>query len=342
MTRQIATATTAEDYITSSLLKMADAIDTIMDSGIATETFSGRRFNLARLSDRLCGSPASVKHVAKVYAQHRMSAQRKRLLDIPAGNISPAQIKSNALDYILWNLIDSHCTPLPDVLPKVHHWLPLCYTKNFAAAGKSTRRHRTMIHAAEFDQQGNVTVANDVRDTTFAHAVQKGNKGYYPPYIEMFFGRIETYYAMCNDNQMNGKRSAYDEVVLFAFFVVQSSRNPQVSNTGEPVPFDREGISRIIPSIFEAMNFFETPYISLVSVRESLWFSPFFPPRTRVTANGVVAQSFTLTPRTAMVVTNREVSEREAGEIATANNQSLIAYAGRTGTVLYGIDPFGG
>lgn len=319
---------TAETYVRALLKTMATKVDAIVCNNVMTERLHSD-YAMRALPGRIT-APAPSSKVVEVYALQRLRGMRKRLLE--QYTLSPEDLKRSTTEFLLWVLVASHSARLPSELPKLHHWLPLCYTKQFASRVMSSAR-AAIIQQVWFDADGNIQKTHGVWDTHFAH--EKTEKGYYPARIEQFFGRVEAAYSSLSLNSED--KNAWTEVVAFAFFLVQSVRNPDPKG----VYFRPDHRSSLIPNLFAAIDQYERPFISFARDCENLWFSPFFPPRVRKTVTGVMAAVFPMNPHTAMVVTDEEISDFEAHRIATSNAAAMVRHAVRKNKSLFGVLPEG-
>lgn len=329
-----------EAHVRSLLSQMGNHLSDLTLSREPADRFNGD-YNIKTLSTRLVFDQRAAG-VVHIYASSRLRKMREALS--VRFDLSPQELKTAVSEFLLWNLVDAHAMELPACTPKLHHWLPMCYTKKFASRVMTAKR-AAIIQQVTFTPTGEVESTTGVRDTFFAHA--KSEDGFYPARMEQFFGRIESTYAM-NKVTTRAERSAWSDVALMAFFVVQAARNPDpvtrmvthpytAVKSVKPV-FPRDHKGRIISEMFATLDAYQTPRVQYARECENLRFSPFFPPRVRVTVSGVTAAVFPLDPCTAMVITDQEISEVEAHRIAMRNAESMVRHAARTGKPLYGVE----
>lgn len=319
---------TTETYVRSLLQTMGSEVDVIMANTQCSNRFLPRGFSFQSLSNRI-SLTYDIAAIVEVYAHQRLRVMRKALMQ-QYTVLTPEELKKKTTEFILWNLVSAHAMPLPTVLPKLHHWLPLCYTKRFASRLIPSSR-AAIIQQVTFNKDGSVREHQSVRDTFFAHP--KAEDGYYPARIEQFFSRVESRYSSLHLGRAD--KSAWTEVTAFAFFLIQSARNPNP----EGKRFHRDHRANIISNIFSMLDAYERPYIQFARGCTNLWFSPFFPPRVRKTVAGITAAVFPMDPHMAMVVTDTEISDIEAHQIATRNAATMVRHAARVGKPLYGMIP---
>jgi hypothetical protein len=317
-------STPTENYARSLLHKMAEHVDAIADEPVLTRKFARLSFN--DLSSRLV-MPTKIGGITDSYAAWRLANMRTRLRK--EYSISGDELKRAAAELIIWSMVQTHSKSLSKERPLLHHWLPLCYTKAFAHE-KLTSARGVRIAGIRFDADGDIVAKTLIKDTYFAHA--KTAKGYYPPYLEKFFARIETFYG----EEMNlGKvDNAWTRVVMFAFFAVQSARHPVKDS------LKRNHISGLMQNVFATIDVFDDPHVSYANGCHNLLFAPFFPPRFRMTVNGVYAQVFPISPSQGVVITNAEIDESEAYRLAHASLESMKVRAGKQDEALFGQHAF--
>lgn len=341
------TPTTARDMCLEQIGNMARTMAAMLDDATVIERLAATQSAtpVRHAMGNLATVTAEVREIAWLYARKRISSQRHTLRDLSVYEIDSETLRREAVNFILWRMVEAHVTALPEQLPKIHHWLPVCYVRRFTAGGvRPARRGSVMVSAAYFNKEGQITASSYVRDPHFAHKAQH-SRGFYNPHTEMFFGKVETAYGEVVSSSMSKPPSmkkrvnnAYTLVAAYAFFIVQSMRNPVSFDDGVAIFANNRKNSIFMDGIFDRADELLAPNARVIHTTENLWFSPYFPPRTRVTAEGVRVHVFPMASSMALVVSDSRLSSSEARRVVDENNISMMRAAARHGHVLYGAD----
>lgn len=292
-----------------------------------------RRMMAGKIDSTLLQALSENKHRAAIMnsiAQARIANIRSTTRE--TRDIDPQALRQKAAEVLLWSLVVTRTRSIPAQIPLQHHWLPLCYTKAFSIRNRKNRG--VMVGQSFFNEAGKVSKERLVPDVFFAH--EKTDTGYYHAHTEKFFSHIEGYYASERPDSQDSW-SDWSSIVMFAFFAVQSARNPEPTRTHATARFHKDHQSHIMQDMFDALDTFEAPHVSYVFNGLEFMFSPFFPPRVRILADGTRVNVYPISPERAFIVSSRPLSTDEANEIAARNNVAMVKHAIRTGQPLYGL-----
>lgn len=302
-------------------------------SGSVSEKFE----TLLKLADdRAFGS------ILSEYGGSRWMFLRNLSAVIPAREeIERRDISSQVIDLIFHQLVVAvsyryYHTPS---IPKIHHWLPISYTRHFTGQvepKKGLRNRRAEIQAITFTADGE-SIETTVSDRHFAHGVDAAGNGFYHLNVEYFFGKIEAAAAEARDKMSvkvaGGANESFFYAATAAFFIVQSVRNPHPKSK----QFSIRTLSGVIEALIEALNHVPAIYSSAPRVNVRLAFTPYVPARIRELANGNRIYSFPMSSNRAFVVSKHPISRRSARGQAQASNRAVIHQARKTSSMIFGI-----
>lgn len=326
--QKVTSMSTTMDHAYGSLMKVMSLIEEATVGGQPVTL----RMKSGKIDTGLLYALADNKHRAGIInkiAQARLYNLRRNTRNSRV--LAPQALREAAAEMVLWSLVYTHTRPIPPQVPLLHHWLPLCYTKAFAT--RSRRGRGVMVGKSFFGANDKVVQESLVPDVHFAHG--RCEKGYYPIRMEKFFAHIEGHYG--NERpQSQDMWSDWTSIVMLTFFAVQAARNPEPGSQAQ-ARFHKDHNSHLIQNIFDALDSFEAPHVAYVFNGLEFMFSPFFPPRVRILADGTRVTVYPLSPETAFVVSSRHLSPDEAEQAATRNNDAMVRHAVRTRQPLYGL-----
>lgn len=222
--------------------------------------------------------------------------------------------------------------------PKVHHWLPVSYTRHFtpgAVPKKGERLRRCEIQALTFTHDGE-SIESTVNDRHFAHGVDADGKGFYHLNVEYFFCKIESSAAEARE-KITDKKSGGNEGFLYSalasFFIVQSVRNPHPDSK----QFSIRTIAGVIDALMEALDSVPKIFVSAPRVQHRMAFTPYVPTRVRKMANGSVVFAFPMASNQVFTIASASLSRKKARAVAHASNSAVIKHARRTGSMIFGV-----
>lgn len=222
--------------------------------------------------------------------------------------------------------------------PKVHHWLPVSYTRHFtpgAVPKKGERLRRCEIQALSFTNDGE-SIESTVNDRHFAHGVDADGKGFYHLNVEYFFCKIESSAAEARE-KVSDKKSGGNEGFLYAalasFFIVQSVRNPHPDSK----QFSIRTIAGVIDALLEGLESIPKIFVSAPKMQGRMAFTPYVPTRVRKMADGNVVFAFPLASNQAFTISEVPIARKKARTLAHASNQAVIKHAKRSGTMIFGV-----
>lgn len=215
--------------------------------------------------------------------------------------------------------------------PALHHWVPLCYLKNFTRGLSEGNQRSRVVPGLRFLENG-VVESIKVSDTKFAHTQSVKEGGHYELKAEYFFSIIEGTYSATITSRLAGKSREMGKIYATAMLLVQALRAPR---NGE---FLLRGFREIIEHLEILVEGLEGTHVYLQSSNEPLAFSTHVPTRSRRVKGGIVAY-FPLSSDVALLVASRELEVHERLDMITKSQQATIAYARRTGDAIYGILP---
>jgi hypothetical protein len=222
--------------------------------------------------------------------------------------------------------------------PKVHHWLPVSYTRHFTPGPKPKRGERLRrcdIQTLKFIHDG-TAIAGTVNDRHFAHGVDEEGNGFYHLSVEYFFCRIEAGAAEARDKTSEknaGGNESYLYAALAAFFIVQSVRNPHPDSK----QFSIRTISGVIDALIEALDNLPKIFVSAPKTHFRMAFTPYVPTRIRKLADGNTVFAFPLASHQAFTIAEVPITRKTARVIAQHSNDAVIKHARRTGSTIFGV-----
>lgn len=310
------------------------ALEAAMDiEGELTGTISENFEKLHKISCNRIFSGHLIDYACSRLAFLRNSAGR--LHNQPIENMD---ISDLVADLIFHQLVHGVAYRYPKASPKVHHWLPISYTRHFAPGAvpkKGERLRRCEIQTLRFIPDGSA-IAGTVNDRHFAHGVDADGNGFYHLNVEYFFCKIESAAAEARD-KISDKRSGGNEGFLYAalasFFIVQSVRNPHPDSK----QFSIRTIAGVIDALMEALENVPKIFVSAPKVGFRMAFTPYVPARIRKLVDGNRVLAFPLASNQAFTIADAPIGRKKARAIAHDSNHAVIKHAQRTGSMIFGV-----
>lgn len=326
------------EYLRKQFSEVGEVVRSVALYSRIDEACRSKVFSVNTLSSLLhSGLDGTERMIVQQYAASRRSVMRSTLMHQQEMLVGD-ELASAVRYYLLLQLMASHTSKLVGPLPKVHHWLPVCYLRAFSNASSSKNRRSITVNRVFFDAQGIERGRNLVSHIEFAHPANDEGSGYYAPYTEKFFGKVEADYASAMSMIQRGEANAWVQVVLMAFFAVQSARNPDRRIKKFQPKFYRNHREDLLRNVFAAMDeLLEDARTMLVQDLKGVKFSPFFPPRAFVSASGTRSLFFPLSSTTGMLISDGALDNDQARSVAQSCIRNMEKYAGRTQQVLYGL-----
>lgn len=215
--------------------------------------------------------------------------------------------------------------------PALHHWVPLCYLKNFTRGLNASAQRSQVVPGLRFLTNG-VVERVSVADSQFAHGSSVKEGGYYELKAEYFFSIIESAYSATISSRIAGKSREMGKIYATAMLLVQAIRAPRNGS------FELRGFREIVDYLEILVDGLEGTHVYLQSSNEPLAFSTHVPTRSRRVKGGIVAY-FPLSSDIALLVSSRDLDVSERLEMIEKSQQATISYARRTGETIYGILP---
>lgn len=215
--------------------------------------------------------------------------------------------------------------------PALHHWIPLCYLKNFTRGLNEGGQRSQVVPGLRFLVNG-VVERIKVADSRFAHTEAAKTGGYYELKAEYFFSIVEGAYSSTISSRLAGKSREMGKIYATAMLLVQSLRAPQEGS------FTLRGFREIVEHLEIIVDGLEGKHVYLQSSNEPLAFSTHVPTRSRRVKGGIVSY-FPMSSDVALLLSSRELEVDERLEMIKKSQQATIAYARRTGEAIYGIIP---
>jgi hypothetical protein len=238
------------------------------------------------------------------------------------------------IDFIFHNLCASVSHRyIRNSAPKVHHWLPVSYTRHFATSSKG--RKAGPIHCVKFSKNGQM-FGTDVTDRHFAHAKESNGDGFYHLSMEKFFCLVEMKMGEARTKlELGGKHPEnFSSVTTAAFFIVQSVRNPSPGHES----FSIRNIGGVVAALIEVIEKFKKIHciFAVPQNRKKLVFTPYVPTRIRVLSDGTRAVYFPFAPNRGFIITDRVILNNTAMKIVEESNIAVVNHARRTASLIYG------
>jgi hypothetical protein len=272
------------------------------------------------------------------YAMSRLGYLRSSTSRLHNQPIENMDIRHLVADLIFHQLVHGVAHRYSKSAPKVHHWLPVSYTRHFTPGPlpkKGERLRRCEVQTLSFIAAGSA-IAGSVNDRHFAHGVDEDGNGFYHLSMEYFFCKIESGAAEARD-KISDKRSGGNEGFLYAalasFFIVQSVRNPHPDSK----QFSIRTIAGVIEALIEALDMVPEVFVSAPKVQFRMAFTPYVPARVRKLTDGVRVLVFPLATSQAFTISDAPIARRKARTIALDSNVAVIKHARRTGSMIFGV-----
>lgn len=272
------------------------------------------------------------------YAMSRLGLLRSSSSRLHNQPIENMDIRHLVTDLIFHQLVHGMSHRYVKSAPKVHHWLPVSYTRHFTPGPlpkKGERLRRCEVQTLSFIADGSA-IAGTVNDRHFAHGVDEDGNGFYHLSMEYFFCKIESAAAEARD-KISDKKSGGNEGFLYAalaaFFIVQSVRNPHPDSK----QFSIRTIAGVIDALIEALDTLPEVFVSAPTVQFRMAFTPYVPVRVRKLIDGTRVLVFPLATRQVFTISNSPVARRSVRKIAFASNLAVIKHARRTRSMIFGV-----
>jgi hypothetical protein len=272
------------------------------------------------------------------YAMARLGYLRSSSSRLHNQPIENMDIRHLVADLIFHQLVHGVAHRYSKGAPKVHHWLPVSYTRHFTPGPlpkKGERLRRCEVQTLSFISDGSA-IAGSVNDRHFAHGVDEDGHGFYHLSMEYFFCKIESGAAEARD-KVSDKRSGGNEGYLYAalasFFIVQSVRNPHPDSK----QFSIRTIAGVIDALIAALDTIPKIFVSAPKVQFRMAFTPYVPARVRKLTDGILVLIFPLATSQAFTISDAPIARRKARTIAHDSNIAVIRHARRTGSMIFGV-----
>lgn len=277
------------------------------------------------------------------YGGFRTQLLRNHCGDLHIRTKSKLEISTQVIDLIFHALVSSVGYRYPKInVPKVHHWLPISYTRAFAitkAPVPGSRKRSCSIQGLTFTHEGE-SIEKSVSDSHFAHGVDADGNGFYNLNAEYFFCKIESKFAESRqrafhkDNRQKAKgKDIFPNVCLTAFFIVQSVRNPHPDSA----QFSIRSFNGVVEGLIAALEQVPTIYTMLASTNSRMAFTPYVPTRILRMTDGNRALIFPVGPHQALIVSDQQMIGRDVRKLAEGSNAAVISHARRNGSMVFGI-----
>lgn len=272
------------------------------------------------------------------YSMSRLAFLRSSTSRLHNRPIEEMDIKDLVTDLIFHQLVQGMAHRYMKSEPKVHHWLPVSYTRHFTPGPKpkkGERLRRCDVQTLSFIADGS-SIAGTVNDRHFAHGVDEDGNGFYHLSMEYFFCKIEGAAAEARD-KISDKNSGGNEGFLYsalaAFFIVQSVRNPHPDSKH----FSIRTIAGVIDALIDALDMVPEVFVSAPTVQFRMAFTPYVPVRVRNLTDGTRVLVFPLATRQVLTISSAPVNRRKVRKIAYAANLAVIKNAQRTHSMIFGV-----
>jgi hypothetical protein len=215
----------------------------------------------------------------------------------------------------------------PGMHPLVHHWIPRCYLKRWAA--KPQQRGK-IVRVPQLRFSGTDPEETLATDYTFAHGKVK-NKGFYQLELEYFFSRLEADFdSIARGDILSPKAPLMAKAALMLFISAQLLRNV---NTGSVA---LSSFRNVIEGMVEKLEHFENPQMTLVLMETTQPFAPWAMDRLFGTTGGP-ALVFPLAPTKVVVISGAPLTEAELKRVVEHSRRARISSAKQQGLSLYGL-----
>lgn len=253
-------------------------------------------------------------------------------------------LSSYVTDLIFHSLVASIGFKYPkNEEPKIHHWLPVSYTRNFVTTRRvrdfSEKKRSCFIRSITFTNDGD-PIEREISDMHFAHGVDSSGHGFYNLTVEHFFARIESMLAEARGklfepklSKRSNSKDIFTHVAIASFFIVQSVRNPHPSSA----QFSIRTLGGVVQGLIAALDEIPQMFVTMTRTNQHLGFTPYVPTRIRILANGTRAMIFPVSIQAALIITDRPRDTWDPQRVAESTNRALISHARRTGSTVFGI-----
>ena len=215
---------------------------------------------------------------------------------------------------VLRAMIHGLCdNPARASLPKLHHWVPVCYMRRF-------RGNKTSNGGNKYTLKAKISVANrpmafSVFDRQFAHPVIN-DQGYNDHRVEAFYSMIEGLYSSTFTKE---HQEVFSRVAVSSFAIIQSVRSPHPSNGF--IPGDVASVFGATLAMLDRWDhIYASPYHSDVPVA----FLPYVPARVHQYADGSQSICFPVEVTTQFVLSSAPISDAQV-ENMVGRHMDLIA-----------------
>lgn len=209
--------------------------------------------------------------------------------------------------------------------PKVHHWIPKCYLKNFGIVKRNQRKSIAVPVMTFMREQ---PIFGVFTDRSFAHSVNEGGQGFYHLAMERFFGLTESRFQFTSSTDKVTKK-IYDAALMF----IQSVRCPDLSSG-----FKGSSVAELMDKLIEVLDSFEKIHVTVGSTRNKTVVAPYFPSYLKKTVKYGLSAYFPITSDEAAMITEAPVTNNsDFNSFTSGARHALIKRSLKSQTPLIGL-----
>jgi hypothetical protein len=242
--------------------------------------------------------------------------------------------KTNVMDItrklIAVHMIDAATLAQPTNTAKLHHWLPLCYLRDFTLGIEQPLTRGAFVPTLNYDRGVQLQAVSS--DKTFIHPANK-NSGFYQDAAESFFGNVESWYSEVMNLLKLGHREPnnYELAMLVCMLVVQTLRSPRPDGS-----FRLRTLSEFSTAADALMDSIGNGYAYVVPSEKPMPFLSYAPTRRRVLASGAVAWYFPISSNRALVVSQDELTKQQLEVLVEGSRIATVKWAHKNQKPLFG------
>lgn len=319
--------------ITQTLLKkeMQGYVEVMSSFFEDEELFS--TLSLDVILDEIRASDKDFRDLTLLFARTRVTSIRQEMRRHSDDFYSSKQFHSFLVKYLFYKLLHAYAMEFHEHedLPLDHHWLSRCYIKRFSLPTDKN------IEFSVLEASGKYEVLSE---DFFVHNRTQEGAGYFPLYMERFFGLVEADYAT---SMVSGQFSTIQDhqgdnltrLVMACYYVISQVRIPKREVRRTQVLREAwshreteeytKGIFNIVEGMRDLLN------IATVSVPFDLILAPMVPVYTRQSGTGIKMRLFPIA-KDKMAIFSERLDSEEIHRGLEGYNRTVSLRAKRLGT----------
>lgn len=301
---------------------------------VPSEIFTG---SVEEVLERISRSKGKVvrSEIDRFLRQERLYIKNRSVKNLRRTDLSGITEMNIAREMTLLCLLNAANISYSDKVPKLHHWIPVCYLKNFTATRKANSARIVELEKIQFSPRTKVAYKSTIKDLEFCHGVDVNGNGFYHRTVEQFFGLTESFYSdyITNSEARGDLKKDFYNGAMVAFIVALAVRNPY-AEAAQPEVQTMSGLIKALIHLFDTLG---ESNIYIEKSLEKVPFSPNISCRIRKAANGNVSFYFPLADDTAMVISPAKMNVDQVRATIRAGRASMINQARNNAGAIYGI-----